>query len=67
MKQENHPWLQNIQYALWQVGLGNIWFHPKNCEKKRLKLLLTTRLKDIYIYIQTLDTYCLDSINSEKC
>ena len=65
MKQENHPWLQNIQYALWQVGLGDIWFHLKNCEKNCLKLLLTTRLKDIYI--QTLDTYCLDSINSEKC
>ena len=65
MKQENHPWLQNIQYALSQVGLGDIWFHSKNCEKKGLKLLLTTRLKDIYI--QTLDTYCLDSINLEKC
>ena len=65
MKQENHPWLQNIQYSLWQVGLGNIWFNPKTCKKNSLKLLLTTRLKDIYI--QTFDTYCLDSINSEKC
>ena len=37
--------------------------HPTKLS--RLKLLLTTRLKDIYI--QTLDTYCLDSINSEKC
>ena len=65
MKQENHPWLQNIQYSLWQVGLGNIWFNPKTCKKNSLKLLLTTRLKDIYI--QTFDTYCRDSINSEKC
>ena len=48
MKQENHPWLQNIQYSLWQVGLGNIWFNPKTCKKNSLKLLLTTRLKDIY-------------------
>ena len=50
IKQENHPWLQNIQYSLWQVGLGNIWFNPKTCKKNSLKLLLTTRLKKIYIY-----------------
>ena len=36
----------------------------KSCEKNCLKSLLRTRLKDLYV--QTLDTYCLDSINLEK-
>ena len=32
MKQENHPWLQNVQYLLWQTGLGNIllWDNQKS-------------------------------------
>ena len=33
--------------------------------KNSLKSLLTIRLKDIYI--QTLDTYCQDSLHLEKC
>ena len=41
-------------------GGGGQKFHPF-----RDWSLLTTRLKDIYI--QTFDTYCRDSINSEKC
>ena len=56
MKQANHPWLQNIQYALWQIHLGNIWHDPKFIEKKQLKHILTTTLKDIYI--QTFNSYC---------
>ncbi len=24
-KEENHPWLQNIKYLLYKIGLGDIW------------------------------------------
>ena len=50
-KQENHPWIQNIQYALWQIGLGDVsvWQNPKSFEKNQLKRILTTKLKDIYV------------------
>ena len=65
MKQENHPWIQNLQYALWQIGLGNIWQNPKAFEKKQLKRILTTRLKDIYI--QTFSNYCGTKANQNKC
>ena len=65
MKQENHPWIQNIQYALWQIGLGNFWQNPKSFEKKQLKRIRTTRLKDIYI--QTFSNYYGTTENKNKC
>ena len=65
MKQENHPWIQNIQYALWQIGLRNVWQKLKSFEKKQLKSILTTRLKDIYL--QTFSNYCGMTANQNKC
>ena len=65
MKQENHPWLQNIQYALWQIGLRNVEHNPKSIEKK-LKRILTTRLKDIHIDLQTFNNYCGTTANQNE-
>ena len=65
MKQENHPWIQNLQYMLRQIGLGDIWQSPKPFEKKQLKHILTTRLKDIYI--QAFSNYCCIAENQNKC
>ena len=47
MKQGNLPWLQDIQYLQWEIGLGNIWLLPEKWDMKSLKII-TSRLKYIY-------------------
>ena len=68
MKQENHPWIQNLQYTLLQIGLGDIWQNPKPFEKKQLKRISTDYQTKGYLYtgIQQLLLYLTENQNNCK-
>ena len=48
------------------VWLRQHLVQSENLQEKLLEIATNNQIKR-YIYIQTFDTYCLDSINSEKC
>ncbi len=49
MKEDNHPWLQNVQYLLFKIGLGDIWLSSGMRERNHIKSIVTERLQDLYI------------------
>ncbi len=67
MKGENHPWLQNIKYLLYKIGLGDIWLSSGMGERNYIKSIVTERLQDLYI--QQVNEYatCANANNNDKC
>ena len=60
VKQENHDWIQSIQYLLSLNGLGNIWLQPPSCNNSIIKSygrLLSKHAEEQYI--QKWDKKCL--------
>jgi hypothetical protein len=65
MKKENHPWLQNIQYLLQTIGMGNIWQNPALRDKNYIKKVITERLQDVFR--QKYEEYTTSIENNKKC
>ena len=65
MKEENHQWLQNIQFFLFNIGMGDIWLNPSAWEKESLKSVVTCHLQNIFI--QKYDEYICKPENVKKC
>ncbi len=64
MKKENHPWLQNIQCFLFNIGLGNIWINSGLMEKDYVRQVVTERQQDIFK--QNYDVYLASPENKQK-
>ncbi len=64
MKKGNHPWLQNIQCFLFNIGLGNIWINSGLMEKDYVRQVVTERLQDIFK--QHYDEYFASPKNTKK-
>ncbi len=62
-KKDNQPWLQNIEYFLYSIGMGDLWLNPGLGDKHYIKCIITDRLQNICR--QRYDEY-INSLENEK-
>ncbi len=67
MKEETHPWLQNIKYLLYKIGLGDNSLSSGMGERNYIKSIITEKLQNLYIQQFNEYSTCANANNNNKC